>query len=91
MKDSREIIQKQVAERTELERPFEPQFSSANGGYGAYREIYAQEGMQLKDYWRAVRKRLWLVIGVTVFDHHSGSDLYGAASKHFSGKSNSPG
>ena len=66
MKESREIIQKQVAERTDLERPFEPQFSSANSGYGAYREIYAQEGMQLKDYWRAVRKRLWLVIGVTV-------------------------
>ncbi len=66
MKESREIIQKQVAERTDLERPFEPQYSSANGGYGAYREIYAQEGMQLKDYWRAVRKRLWLVIGVAV-------------------------
>lgn len=66
MKDSREIIQKPIAEKAELERPFETQIPSANGGYGAYREIYAQEGMQLMDYWRAIRKRLWLVIGVTV-------------------------
>lgn len=66
MKETREIIQKPVAERVELERPFDAQMPSANGGYGAYREIYASEGMQLMDYWRAIRKRLWLVIGVTV-------------------------
>ncbi|MBS1793989.1 MAG: polysaccharide biosynthesis tyrosine autokinase [Acidobacteria bacterium] len=66
MKESREIIQKPVTEKVELERPFETQIPSANGGYGAYREIYAQEGMQLMDYWRAIRKRLWLVIGVTI-------------------------
>ncbi|MEP6901439.1 MAG: exopolysaccharide transport family protein, partial [Actinomycetota bacterium] len=66
MKDSREIIQKPIAERVELERQFETQTSAANGGYGAYREIYTQEGMQLMDYWRAIRKRLWLVIGVMV-------------------------
>src|SRR5215203_6597499 len=66
MKETREIIQKPINERVELERPFEAQTPQANGGYGAYREIYAAEGMQLTDYWRAVRKRLWLVIGVTV-------------------------
>jgi polysaccharide biosynthesis transport protein len=66
MKDSREIIQKQVAERVELERPFEAQMPSNNGGYGAYREIYSPEGMQFADYWRAIRKRLWLVIGMMV-------------------------
>ena len=66
MKESREIIQKPAAERTELERPFDTQIPAANGGYGAYREIYAPEGMQLSDYWRAIRKRLWLVIGVAV-------------------------
>src|SRR5207244_8032867 len=49
-----------------LERPFETPIPQANGGYGAYREVYASEGMQLTDYWRAIRKRLWLVIGVTV-------------------------
>jgi polysaccharide biosynthesis transport protein len=66
MKDSREIIQKQTTERVELERPFETQIPAANGGYGAYREIYAPEGMQFADYWRAIRKRLWLVLGVMV-------------------------
>ena len=66
MKDSREIIQKPVAERVEIERQFEKQIPAANGGYGAYREIYAPEGMQLADYWRAIRKRLWLVIGIAV-------------------------
>jgi capsular exopolysaccharide synthesis family protein len=66
MKDSREIIQKPISERVELERPFDAQMPSTNGGYGAYREIYASDGMQLMDYWRAIRKRLWLVIGVTV-------------------------
>ncbi len=66
MKESREIIQKQAAERVELERPFEAQMPSNNGGYGAYREIYSAEGMQFADYWRAIRKRLWLVIGMMV-------------------------
>ena len=66
MRDTREIVKKQPTERTDLERPFETQIPAANGGYGAYREIYAQEGMQLMDYWRAIRKRLWLVIGLTV-------------------------
>jgi polysaccharide biosynthesis transport protein len=66
MKESREIIQKQVTERVELERPFEAPIPSNNGGYGAYREIYSSEGMQFADYWRAIRKRLWLVIGMMV-------------------------
>jgi capsular exopolysaccharide synthesis family protein len=65
MKDSREIIQKKV-ETVEIERPFESQSPASNGGYGAYRELNAPEGFQLSDYWRAIRKRLWLVIGITV-------------------------
>jgi capsular exopolysaccharide synthesis family protein len=65
MKESREIIQKKV-ESVEIERPFETQLASANSGYGAYRELNAPDGFQLADYWRAIRKRLWLVIGITV-------------------------
>lgn len=66
MKDSREIIQTKV-ETVEIERPFEsPLIPSARNGYGAYRELNAPEGFQLADYWRAIRKRLWLVIGITV-------------------------
>lgn len=65
MKESREIIQKPV-ETAEIVHPFEPHLPTNNGGYGAYREVYAQDGFQLVDYWRAIRKRLWLVIGMAV-------------------------
>jgi len=71
MKESREITARKV-ETTEIEHPFEPQIvpngngTAAPGGYGAYREIYAQDGFQFIDYWRAVRKRLWLVVGIAV-------------------------
>lgn len=65
MKDSREIVHKKF-EAVETERAFEAQSPSTNGGYGAYRGIYTPEGFQFVDYWRAVRKRLWLVIGFAV-------------------------
>ncbi len=66
MKESREIVKKQAPERTEIERPYSIEMPAQPAGYGGYRELYAQEGMQLIDYWRAIRKRLWLVIGITV-------------------------
>lgn len=66
MKESREIIQQPPVDRAELEKPFDPVIPMPNRGYGGYREINASEGMQLIDYWRAVRKRLWLVIGIVV-------------------------
>lgn len=66
MKETREIIRRQPVEKVELERPFEVQLPSTNGGYGAYRDFNTQEGMSIADYWRAIRKRLWLVIGITV-------------------------
>jgi polysaccharide biosynthesis transport protein len=67
MKDSREIIHRQVAEKVEIERPsFEPQIPATTGGYGSYRDFATHDGFQLIDYWRAIRKRLWLVIGVAV-------------------------
>ncbi|MBA3631840.1 MAG: polysaccharide biosynthesis tyrosine autokinase [Acidobacteria bacterium] len=65
MKDSREIIHKKV-EAMDIEHQFEPQIPAANGGYGAYREDYAQEGFQFVAYWRIIRKRFWLVVGIAV-------------------------
>ena len=65
MKDTREIIPRQM-ETAEIERPFEPQIPAANGGYGAYRETGAQDGFQLINYWRIIRKRFWLVVGIAV-------------------------
>ncbi len=66
MKESREIIHKPLSEPVELERHFEPQISPASGRYPAYRDGYASEGFQLLDYWKAIRKRLWLVAGIAV-------------------------
>jgi capsular exopolysaccharide synthesis family protein len=67
MKESREIIKKPIAEAVELELPLEGQIPSGYGQrYSGYRDAYAQEGLQLVDYWRAIRKRLWLVIGIAV-------------------------
>lgn len=66
MKESREIVQKVPETVTDIERQFEPQIVAGTGRYPAYREIYAQDGFQLMDYWRAIRKRLWLVLGIAV-------------------------
>ncbi len=63
MKDNRELIQNPASGRTELERPFDA--ISAAGGYG-YREAWEGEGSQIAEYWRAIRKRLWLVVGIAV-------------------------
>lgn len=66
MKESREILREPILEPTAIERVFEPQIVTGTGRYPAYREIYASEGFQLVDYWRAIRKRLWIVIGIAV-------------------------
>lgn len=66
MKESREIIQKPAEPAMDLERPFEPHIVPGTGRYPSYRETYAQEGLQLIEYWRAIRKRLWLVAGIAV-------------------------
>lgn len=66
MKESRELIQTSKSDALDFERQFEPQIVSGTGRYPAYRETYAQEGFQLLDYWRAIRKRIWLVIGIAV-------------------------
>ena len=66
MKETREIIRKPLHEPTEIERVFEPQIVPGTGRYPGYRDTYAAEGFHVVDYWRAIRKRLWLVIGIAV-------------------------
>lgn len=63
MKDSREIVRNPLHD-VDLVREFEPAISPV-GQYPSYRN-QASEGFQLVDYWRAIRKRLWLVIGIAV-------------------------
>lgn len=63
MKDSREIIRTPIHD-ADLVREVEPSGTPA-GQYPSYRN-QPGEGFQLVDYWRAIRKRLWLVAGIAV-------------------------
>jgi uncharacterized protein involved in exopolysaccharide biosynthesis len=67
MRNTKEIVPRQM-ESVEIERPFEPHIPvTANGGYGAYRGgVNAPENFQLVVYWRIIRKRFWLVVGIAV-------------------------
>ncbi len=62
MKEPREIIKTAVGDPADLN----PTYDYAPGRYPSYRDASAQEGFQLFEYWRAIRKRLWLVIGIAV-------------------------
>ena len=64
MKESREIIRTPLHD-AEIERPLEPPIGTG-GRYPSYSETQPFEGLQLLDYWRAIRKRLWLVVGISV-------------------------
>ncbi len=66
MKESREIVPRPVNEPFELERPFNPHLVAGTERYPGYREAFEQEGFGLLEYWRAIRKRLWLVVGIAV-------------------------
>jgi capsular exopolysaccharide synthesis family protein len=64
MKESREILKKPVSEPVDLEKVLETPLPI--GRYPAYREFYEPDGFQLLEYWRAIRKRLWLIAGICV-------------------------
>lgn len=66
MKESRDLVPQPKSDFFDFDRQFEPQIVGQTGRYPAYREIHAEEGFQLLDYWRAVRKRIWLVVGIAV-------------------------
>lgn len=64
MKEPREIIRAPIPV-ADIERPFEPVLPPT-GRYSTYRDMHAGDSFQLKEYWDAIRKRLWLVIGIVV-------------------------
>src|SRR5436190_7512715 len=67
MKEIRELVPTKTTDTVvELERPFDTHVVPGTGRYPAYRDVYGPEGFQILDYWRAIRKRLWLVIGIAV-------------------------
>jgi succinoglycan biosynthesis transport protein ExoP len=63
MKPSRELI-KQESESTAIEKPLEQSSVPHSYNYGV--DPNAENEVHLLDYWRAVRKRLWLVIAIVV-------------------------
>lgn len=66
MKDSREILPSRPSERRDLEKPMEPQVQEPPPGYTMYRPQNTEGSFQVYEYWRAIRKRLWLVVGIAV-------------------------
>jgi polysaccharide biosynthesis transport protein len=65
MNEPREIIRSPLADLPETERHLDVH-SFGPGRYPSYKNDAPADGYQLMDYWRAVRKRLWLVIGIAV-------------------------
>ena len=61
MSEATKMVKREIDSR-ELERPEESSYRSSGYGYGAEG---AESEVNLLDYWRAIRKRLWMVIGVT--------------------------
>ncbi|MBK9165591.1 MAG: polysaccharide biosynthesis tyrosine autokinase [Acidobacteria bacterium] len=66
MRETRDIIKSPSDPATDIERQFDPQLVPGSGRYPAYRELHSAEGFSLMEYWSAIRKRLWLVIGIAV-------------------------
>lgn len=66
MKEPREIVRKPLQEASDIEPAFDAGIGAAPGQYPNYRTVPSGGGFQLVDYWRAIRKRLWLVAGITV-------------------------
>lgn len=61
MKPSRGLV-KSDTELTEIDRPSDPSGAPHSYNYGV--DPNAETEVNLLDYWRAVRKRLWLVLGI---------------------------
>ncbi len=64
MKESREILRTPVHD-IEIDRQVELPVRH-DGRDPSYPATQTIEGLPLLDYWRAIRKRLWLVLGITV-------------------------
>lgn len=64
MQEPKEIIGRIKDEPAELERPFDNRYTGP-GRYPSYAGEAAM-GFRFADYWHAIRKRLWLVAGLTV-------------------------
>ncbi|MGB7922109.1 MAG: polysaccharide biosynthesis tyrosine autokinase [Pyrinomonadaceae bacterium] len=64
MKEAHELIASQPPETRDLERVLDAKAGASNNSYNLYNS--PDDKAHLRDYWRSVRKRLWLVIGISV-------------------------
>jgi len=64
MKGNHEIVRNPLSE-VEIDPHFDDQLG-VPGRYPSYRNSKIQDGFKLLDYWHAIRKRLWLVVGIAV-------------------------
>ena len=60
------MVRKPRPDSTDIERNFEAVAPLSTGGYSMYRGDGYREQSPLFEYWRIIRKRLWLVLGITV-------------------------
>jgi polysaccharide biosynthesis transport protein len=67
MKETHTII-KRDSEIVELEPSLKGEFPVSSNGFGnRYRIEEAEDsGMHLRDYWRSIRKHLWLILGIVL-------------------------
>lgn len=67
MQDRRELISAVPPEKIEIQKTFEPKLPFVTEPYSDYRGAnVTEESVRFADYWRAIRKRLWLVIGIII-------------------------
>ncbi|MDQ4121805.1 MAG: polysaccharide biosynthesis tyrosine autokinase [Acidobacteriota bacterium] len=67
MQERRDIIPTIQPEKSDIQRsPIEVKLPAAAEPYHNYRGAAPEEGVRILDYWRAIRKRLWLVVGIAV-------------------------
>lgn len=65
MKEIRNIVPRTEGEQSAIIRNSDSQLNP-HGGYPGYRDAASVDGFPLMEYWRAIRKRLWLVIGIAI-------------------------
>jgi len=64
MREQRELIREPFRETAEIEKPLPP--AAEYRQYSSYTGAGTVEGFRVLDYWRAIRKRLWLVAGIAL-------------------------
>lgn len=66
MRETRDLVKAQRSGGARIEQSFEKDTSIQDYGYLRYQDGSFQSVSPVFEYWRIIRKRLWLVLGITV-------------------------